>query len=44
MATLVLIAGVASLYAWPETPKSTYATATVLLFGACQNAWRLLIC
>lgn len=43
-ATLVLlIGGLGALQAWPEVLKTTYAAALMLLFGACQNAWRLLV-
>jgi hypothetical protein len=42
-ATLVLvIAGVATLLAWSHAAKLTYTAAMLLLFDACQNAWRLL--
>lgn len=43
-ATLVLlIAGLGALLAWPDVLKTTYVASLMLLFGACQNAWRLLV-
>jgi hypothetical protein len=43
-ATLLLaIAGGAALMGWPAAPQLTYSAAITLLFGACQNAWRLLV-
>jgi hypothetical protein len=43
VATAVLvIAGVAMLLDWSHAAKLTYAGAMLLLFDACQNAWRLL--
>jgi hypothetical protein len=44
VATVVLTtAGVAMLLSYAVAPKLIYSAAIVLLFGACQNAWRLLI-
>jgi hypothetical protein len=43
-ATLLLImAGVTALLGGPAAPQLTYAGAITLLFGSCQNAWRLLV-
>jgi hypothetical protein len=43
-ATLLLtIAGVTALLGWPVAPQLTYIGAITLLFGSCQNAWRLLV-
>jgi hypothetical protein len=39
---LLVIAGVAMLQAWSHAAKLTYVAAVLLLFDACQNAWRLL--
>jgi hypothetical protein len=39
---MLIIAGAATLLAWDHTGKLTYAAAILLLFDACQNAWRLL--
>jgi len=38
----LFIAGIATLLAWSIALKVTYVLAIALLFGACQNAWRLL--
>jgi hypothetical protein len=39
----LLVAGAGSLLAWEHAPRLTYAAAIVLLFGACKNAWLLLV-
>lgn len=39
----LLVAGGGALLAWPDVLKTTYIAALMLLFGACQNAWRLLV-
>jgi hypothetical protein len=36
-------AGTCSLLVWSLAPRLTYAAAIVLLFGACKNAWLLLV-
>jgi hypothetical protein len=41
--TFLLVAGVGSLLAWVHAPRLIYAAAIVLLFGACKNAWLLLV-
>lgn len=44
VATLVLAAaGIAMLLSYSVAPKLIYGAAIALMFGACQNAWRLLI-
>jgi hypothetical protein len=40
---VLLIAGAATLLTWSHAAKLTYTAAMLLLFDACQNAWRLLI-
>lgn len=43
-ATLLLTAaGVTALMGRPSAPQLTYIGAITLLFGSCQNAWRLLV-
>jgi hypothetical protein len=39
---VLLIAGIATLLTWSHAAKLTYAAVMLLLFDACQNAWRLL--
>jgi hypothetical protein len=43
-ATLLLtVAGVTAFLGWAIAPQLTYVGAITLLFGSCQNAWRLLV-
>ena len=40
---LLIIAGAAALLSWPVASRLTYIGAITLLFGSCENAWRLLV-
>ena len=40
---LMSLAVIGVWLSWPVAPNLTYIGAIILLFGACQNAWRLLV-
>ena len=43
-ATAIMSAAMIGIWQdWPVAPNLTYVGAIILLFGACQNAWRLLV-
>jgi hypothetical protein len=41
--SLLIVAGITALLGCAVAPELTYVGAITLLFGSCQNAWRLLV-